>query len=353
MSRAKFFYAHGTAYAVHWPEIVGKIYSALTPAMEPPPPGTLYRAAGLNGQSFGWSLGPPDDPFPDMLDLNVWEPIRVPYWGVTVPMGLSIDSGIDWVVDYLLDSERMPPGTPFALGGYSQGAAVMSGVLKELQSGSVTSRYSQMLGGVMYGNPRRMQGWRGPIGGTWDGSWDVPGSNTGGHGSFPTTGSWARMTTNPPDTWVEFTAPNDIFSATSSSQKGLWWTAGNATLLDLTQSGILNYFFDLSEIVQTVTEAFDLGNGVNNFVDAVGTPFEFPGAGHTSYAFKPPAAINGTFPASGDTCYQLALKYLNGLAGEWATTPIVVPDASPAVTGWQNNLATSSPTLSAGWSTTL
>lgn len=351
MARAKFIYAHGTAWAVHWPEIVSKLYSALTPTMTAPPPGTQYQVAGLGGASFPWDLTPPVDPFPDMLDQAAFEPVRVPYWGVMVPMGLSIQSGIDWTVNYIAS---LPSGTPFALGGYSQGAAVMTGVLKELQTGVLSARFNDMLAGVMFGNPRRMQNWRGPIGGTWNGAWDIPDSTWGSHGSFPTTGSWARMTSNPPDNWVEFAHPDDIFSSTGDSDKGLRWTAGNDTILDLGQANLLSYLTQAIPIAETALEAFGLGNAVNNFVDAAGTPFEFSGAGHTSYPFMPPVGADGVYPASGDTCYQVALRYLNGLAGEWAATPILPPEVPSVFSAWSTTLIPDpSPSLSAAWSTSI
>lgn len=354
MAKAKFFYAQGTSYAVHWPEIVDRIYAAITPAMTAPPPGQVYQVAGLNGKMLPWDLSPPNDPFPDLLDTDIWEPIRVPYWSVMVPMGPSINSGISWLVNYMSDTAKMPAGTPFALGGYSQGAAVMSGILSELQTGSLTSRYSDLLGAVMFGNPRRMQDWRGPVGGTWSGSWDMPGSNSGGHGSFPTDGPWKRMTSNPPDTWVEFTAPEDIFSSTGDSPTGVLWTAGNDALLELVQDQLLLYLLGAVPIAINALAVMERGNAVNNFVDAAGTPFEFSGSGHTSYPFTPPADTNGNFPPSGDTCYQVALKYLNSLASQWAVTPIVVPDPVPVEAGWSPTLTPiPSPALSAGWSASL
>ena len=220
----------------------------------------------------------------------------------------------------------------------------------------------------MYGNPRRMVDYRGPIGGTWSGAWDIPGSNTGGHGSFPTTGLWPRLT-NPPDSWVEFTAPDDIFSSVGDSPNGLGWTALNDIFLDLSQSNALAYF--LNGVALSTGAAFSaaitLGGVVNNLIDAAGTLFQCPGNGHVVYPFLPPPNTDGSYASTavaanglsylapvGKTCYQLALEYLDGLANTWATVPLIVPPKAEVVTGWQPTLtAAGSPTLSAGWSTTL
>ena len=358
-SRVKpvFFYAHGTAYTfgLGFEKVLGQLQ----------PLGKSYLVPGLNGVQKPWNLTVPRDPFPDLVNGDLYEVVRISYPAATIAMGLSITIGATKVIDRI---NALPVGTPFALGGYSQGAAVMSSVLRELQTGSLTSRYSQFLGGVMFGNPRRKVDYRGPIGGTWSGRWDVSGSNTGGHGSFPTTGTWPRLT-NPPNTWVEFAAPGDVFTAVGDSSTGLAWTAGNDTFLDLSQSNALTYFLTgmVGAILAATQTAIGLG-GANNFlVDAIGTPFKLTGGGHTIYPFLPPPNADGSYNTTtvssggvnylapvGKTCYQLALEYLEGLANTWATVPVIVPPKVESVPGWQDTLTSiGSPALSAGWSTSL
>ena len=363
MAKPVLFYAHGTAYTIGI-----DFDTALTLLLNggtTPKPGDSILVAGLNGLVKDWNLTVPRDPFPDLVNRDLWEVVRISYPAATIAMGLSIDIGATTVINKI---NALPAGTPFALGGFSQGAAVMSSILRELQTGSLTSRYSQCLGAVTFGNPRRMVNWRGPIGGTWSGAWDVPDSNTGGHGSFPATGNWARIT-NPPDTWVDFAAPGDIFTSVGDSTVGLGWTAANDTFLDLSKSNALNYFLSgmIPSILYATELAIALGGTINNLVDAAGTLFQGSGGGHIIYPFLPPPNTDGSYastavaanglnylaPAS-KTCYQLALEYLDGLANIWATVPLIVPPKAEVVTGWQPTLtAVGSPTLSAGWSTTL
>lgn len=357
MAKPVFFYAHGTAYAfgLDFEKALGQLQ----------PPGKSYLVAGLNGVQKPWNLTVPRDPFPDLVNKDLYEVVRISYPAASLAMGVSIGIGTTTVINKIND---LPAGTPFALGGYSQGAAVMSSVLRELQTGSLTSRYPQLLGGVTFGNPRRKVDYRGPIGGTWSGRWDVPGSNTGGHGSFPTTGTWPRLT-NPPDAWVEFAAPGDIFTAVGDSPTGLAWTAGNDTFLDLSQSNALTYFLSgmIGAILAATQAAVSLGGTVNRLVDAVGAPFDYSGSGHTIYPFLPPPNADGSYNSTtvvsggvnylapvGKTCYQLALEYLEGLANTWATVPVIVPPKVESVPGWQATLTPiGSPALSAGWSTSL
>lgn len=52
---------------------------------------------------------------------------------------------------------------PFILVGYSQGAAVVSMVLEEIQSGSLTGYQDQLAAGVTFGNPMRQAGKHAPV----------------------------------------------------------------------------------------------------------------------------------------------------------------------------------------------
>lgn len=372
MSRVKFFYAHGTAYLFRWYGVPLSLnigggteggIGAAQPAYD-----QQYFVPGLGGATHFWNGSVPADPFPDMLDSSVWDVVRIQYPASFFPLGLSVQAGADEVIGLI---NAMPAGTPFALGGYSQGAAVMASVVDEMQTGSLTSRYSDFLGGVTFGNPRRKTDWRGPVGGTWSGAMDVPGSNTGGHGSFPTTGLWPRMT-DPPDTWVDFAAPGDIFTSVGNSSAGVGWTACNDVALDLSQSHLLTYLLTgLLDDIATGFNYFFIENGsggpINYFLDAISEPRSYSGYGHTIYPFLPPPNTDGSYPVTSavvdgqtylipaaDTCYQVALKYLSGLAGEWATTPIVVPEPAPSLAPWSTEfIPAGSPSLSAGWSTTL
>lgn len=126
----------------------------------------------------------------------------------TISLGQSISIG----VAELTSEIQSTPGT-FAMVGMSQGAAVISGVMKQLESGSLTSRYGDCIAAVAIGNPCR-QGGRTFPGGT----------DPGGAGMFPEeTGSsnlgWSRNG-NLPSWWWELATPNDTFATVPTDISG-------------------------------------------------------------------------------------------------------------------------------------
>ncbi len=373
MTKVNFFYCTGTSYT--WSMLENGFREALNGvryrgdiAENPITAPKIAYVAGLNGKVAPWTGEVHNDPFPFLLDTAVWNPIRVAYaatsFNVLSPttgtliggMGSSINDGVNKVMAQI---NAMPPGTPFAVGGYSQGAAVMSTIYNELRTGSLTSRKPSFLGGVMFGNPRRQINHRGEIGGSWSGAWDVPGSNSGGHGSFPASGPYGRLTGCVNTEWIEFTAPNDIISSTGDSTTGVNWTQGNDVLINLAAS---QYFGQLASqalaslvgitgpMLTAITQAFNVGNAINYLVDAVNNIGKQPGAGHVLYPALPPPASNGTIPTTsvlgadginylkpnGDTCYQLALAWLEGKAQSYARAPILLP--STGSVGWSTTL---------------
>lgn len=335
MSKVSFFYANGTSYL--WKGIfefgfsidIGSTFyigdKPLNPSSE-----VLRVTAGLNGRTAVWNGAPKNDPFPQLLDPEIWDAHRIAYPASTFPMDLSISQGITNTINAI---KKLPPGTPFCLGGYSQGAAVMSGVYNEIRSGSLTSRQSSFLGGVCFGNPRRQVNYRGSRGGTWSGAWDVANSTTGGHGSFPASGPYARLTNCDPLKWIELTAPNDIFSSTGDSQTGSRWVDANNSFLGLFKADVLGYFLNgsVGDIISAAGTAMGVGNAPINLVDAAGTAFTMGGNGHVTYPFLPPEGN----PENGLTGFQIAIDFLNKKALEWATASIAISETS------------------AGWSTTL
>jgi hypothetical protein len=403
MSKAAFFYCTGTAYTFSWVgtslQVAGMDRwfwgdKEVNPAANPV---TTY-IKGLNGTVFPWPTGVMNDPFPFMLDSDIWEPERINYadsiltfatgGSIVGGMGSSINDGISKVIARI---NALPPGKPFAIGGTSQGAAVMSGVYNELRSGSLTSRYPSFLGGVVFGNPRRQLNHRGEIGGTWSGAWDVAGSNTGGHGSFPATGPWARLSGCDGTEWIDFTNPLDVFSSVGDSSVGALWTQANDTLLGITPPSVLNVALQAllsglvpSNLINAIDYAWNqVGGIVNYIIDAADQQGAQPGGGHVLYAFLPPANTSGIIPAistpvtttftgtsatssvpgisnragritrnttattttsithnylrpDGDTAYQLALKWLNDKAKVYATAPLVIPTTGQI--GWSTTL---------------
>lgn len=346
---------------------------------------------GIDGRSALWDLKSPSaDPFPALLDPDVWVTKTIDYpaaflggpgfMGTGFSMGAGITYGVEQTIKAI---KALPDDMLFAIGGYSQGAAVMSGVylsgLQDGASGPLAAYRDRFLGGVMFGNPRRQRDFLGDYG-VWSGGWDDPGSNSGGGGAFPSTGTWRRLTDCDPDKWLEFTAPGDIFSSVGTTDLGLGWNAALDAFLDLTRSNIINSFF--SGLVDDALYAFmiamgdpaqippwaiggipeslrgpgSVGGKVGFYVDGVGLPFEFPGGGHVTYPTLPPCDSDGTWtssttpitPGDGhtylkadtDSCYQLGLRWLERKAAERATAPIILPSTPETTAG-------------AGWSSTL
>lgn len=384
--RPKFFYCHGTHYIIRGLQdaaaaLFGPINDLMGRLTNPDgiaEPGVMGAVRGLNGITWPWNNSPPTDPFPDLIDEERWDVEFVQYPANLFQMGFSIDIGIENVKQRI---DLMPAGTPWAVGGYSQGAAVVSGVLVEAQSGSLTARYPDFLGGVTFGNPRRKINWRGPVGGTWSGSWDSPGSTTGGGGAFPTTGPWGHLS-NPPDTWVDFTAPGEVISSVGTTSIGNGWRQGAGLFLNVTSvADWLAAVPQVGNIIDGIRAAIlDVASVENLVIDGLNQPWRIGGAGHTHYAFLPPPDANGVVPSTpvtvtvqkpilgtnatvpvdetflapvGQTAYQVALEYLNTLAGEWATVPIVVPEPAPVEPAWGTTLTTPSQVLTAAWSTSL
>lgn len=361
MSKVSFFYANGTAYLFNWLETgfnttIGGEWRIGDRVINPITSLSSATLEGLNGQLVPFDGAPHKDPFPFMLNPDVWDAVKIVYPASTLGMGPSIDYGVNATVKLI---QALKPGTPFAIGGYSQGAAVMSGVYNQIKgsTGALYSRRNDFLGGVCFGNPRRQVNFRGEIGGTWSGAWDVANSTNGGHGSFPATGPYARLSGCDPTKWIEFTAPKDIFSSTGDTSSGTYWTQGNDYILgrqpfqyaaQLVTSALAGIIGISNPIWTAITKAMAIGNGVNYLVDALDKVGEFSGAGHVTYPFLGPPNTNGTYNTTsivdggktylkpvGDTCYQMALQWLEDKALAYATSPVVLGTNS---TGWSTTL---------------
>ena len=293
----------------------------------------LLTVPGLNGLNTTWPDGAPrNDPFINLLDPNIFEARKIGYPALAVPMSVSMEIGITNLVAAITNR---PKGQKFMIGGYSQGAAVASSVELMLRSGGAlhSAHAADYLGGVCFGNPRRQINYRGEVGGTWSGAFDVPGSSTGGHGSFPTTGPYARLTGCNATKWIELTEENDIFSSVGDSTKGLNWTSGNSAFLTLPLVDALNALANLPDILDT---AFNIGGLALSYIDGVGRAFDFPGNGHAAYPWRPPPGD----PDNGLTSFQIAVKWLTGKANAYAVGSDVLP-------------AIPTSTSTAGWTTTL
>lgn len=108
----------------------------------------LLTAAGTGADMW---TGYPADVARAVEDVWYFQPIN--YRAAVFPMGPSVDEGVNEGVRLIL--EEIPPGTPIALCGYSQGAMVVSRILDEFRSGRLRHRVLDLVAGVTFGNPDR------------------------------------------------------------------------------------------------------------------------------------------------------------------------------------------------------
>ena len=244
-----------------------------------------------------WSkLTPRLDPFPYMLDMDIWNPKKIEYPAGGLPMWTSIASGKDAVITEITNTSG-----PFALGGYSQGAAVVSEVFREIwyPGGSLYHRKNDLVAGVTFGNPMREEDhtWPGSLS---SGSWGVEGSTTGGHGCFP------DRLVDTPDLWWDFSNSNDVVSAAGPDEMGEAWTYISGVFINAFNGGSWLQF-----LVQGVFGLLEID--LNTILDAVNFAINEVGSdGHMAYPLEPPTGD----PENGLTSYQIALKYLNEVGAE-------------------------------------
>lgn len=359
MTLPVFYYANGTTWA--WNYLGIQVNSSFSggslfgnpigaqAAMSP------INIKGLDGETFYWDSLIPNDPFPQLLSNDLWQFERVPYPAQLLFMGPSIEIGVDWVINRILAT---PVGTPFALGGYSQGAAVMSRVYNECRQGRLADRRADLRAVVTFGNPMREANHTWPASSGYSGAGDVDGSTRDGHGTFPaaedipatTAGQYVRRFArllNTDDLVWDFTMPAEVISGVGSSDEGKllqqWTLAGLyqnpiTALATTAQAMALWQEIGTKAIVGAVQDAV---TGVIKVQDAVtGALIPQTGGGHIMYPFYAPPNSDGSIPSSGDTCYQLAAKYLNSVGARIYDElhPTVVLPTDRAAFSWFTSL---------------
>lgn len=327
MTKVAFFYCVGTSWAINlFPQGLNR-----QPLLRSAPGTNSATVAGINGATARWDGGPPGDPFPSLLDPNIFEARTVPYLAAALPIGPSIDDGIARVVAAV---NALPSGQPFCLGGYSQGAIVMTGAARQGllpgTSGALSGRASSFLGATMFGNPRRANNHIG-VGGlgttqNWTGG-------SGSHGSFPTTGPYARLS-SAPDNWAEYTHQYDILTSVGDNTLANNWVQANDVFVTGNPFTFFINFLNYA-VLDAVNQALTVAGQALNQRDATGTNFSWlTGNGHTSYPFN-------AYGQYGLTAYQAALTYLTGLAQQYVVGPILGPingGGSPVTAGWSTTL---------------
>ncbi|OHV01315.1 PE-PPE domain-containing protein [Mycobacterium talmoniae] len=217
---------------------------------------------------------------------------------------IAVNNGIAWI--------KAHPLQTFILGGYSQGAAVVSQLLAELMTGSLTAYRSNLVGGYTFGNPMRMAGHTGP------------GLNDpGGHGIAPVNLTAAQV----PPGWVDIANPGDIYTAAPPGQEGkdmtdVYQIAVNFQIADFAtfvNSEITASRGLISDIEQLPTDPAARQAAVQAALAAL-TFFASGTAPHVSYG--------STYVQPGVTGVQYAIGWVNQIA---AATPARTA-ATPAAT---------------------
>jgi hypothetical protein len=365
MALPKFYYSQGTTYLINIVDalatLIGNVVfqvpnivsiklgllggsslvnaSGVETIISPFPASIQGWIKGLDGTSTyaGPGVYGNGDPFPLMLDTDLWNPVFVPYPAATVLMGPSIKYGVDWIVNDILTS---PPGTPVALGGYSQGAAVASVVYNEFRSGRLRNRRSDLRAVVAFGNPMRQVGHTYPGSSGYSGAGDILGDTQTGHGTFHSASTnvpileafvsqFSRLQ-GTEDLFWDFTMPGEVISGIGDSPDGL---RVQAFVKESLRAFPVTALIDIYEVL-----GLNLSGGPSNpnpimgrlafapsgpgmvinpvtgqvvVTDArTGEQRSLDGGGHVCYLFYPPPDANGLIPASGPTCYQIALQYL-------------------------------------------
>lgn len=323
-SRPSFYYATGTAYFL---DIFGSGYGQIGG-------GSTVLVPGIaGGKTITWDGAPANDPFPWMVNPKLWDAMRVKFADAAFPMNMSIAQGTKVTCDLI----RARPGK-FALGGYSQGAAVMSNVLKELRTGSLQARYQDLLGMVTFGNPMREVNHTWP-GALWSGSFDDENSTTGGHGCFPAS---VRLVDTPSLCW-DFANIGEIITSVGDGPLG--------TNLQFAVNFITNYadrraFFDWLKV--TLLTPFNIT--IKQIEDTLNAVKAIGDHGHVSYPVEPPPGD----PQNGLTSYQIALNYLEEIGAKWqqgssATWTPQPTTIIPKIGTWSENPSPSSILNRASW----
>lgn len=284
------YYANGTNYLLSWAEIS---YGIIAPS------GVTRNVKGVNGEFYEWDGNTDNDPFPRLLDPSLWSYRRIEYPATVLDMAGSIKAGADWTIARIKET----PG-PFALGGYSQGAAVAGAVYDAVRRGELSNRRSDLRAIVTFGSPVREAGhtWAGSSG--YSGGFDVAGSTRGSHGVFP---NRLKDTEN---FVYDFVMPDEVITGVTDSPMGRLWTAAAGLLLSNNLVLAALSFAPVASLVSAAAGAISVTDPLT------GSTFNPGGGGHVRYPFFPPPDSDGIIPESGDTCYQIAAKYLNSVGAE-------------------------------------
>jgi hypothetical protein len=168
---------------------------------------TLFTVRGTFGRTIEIALGNELGNYETMVglgvDKNFWNWVDVDYPGdkLSLDAWFNMNKTEEEGKQILINLINKTPGK-FALCGMSQGAAVISSVYKEIQSGVLQNRKGDLLAGIAFGNPRRQTGHT------------IPGGIDPGvfRGASPTHGllGTGLLTDVDKYIWWDFANPNDF-----------------------------------------------------------------------------------------------------------------------------------------------
>ena len=305
------YYAGGTAYLA---DFLGTPIFKLTEQI-------TTHIRDLSGGFITWDA---DDPFPLLIDPALCSYRYVEYPAATVNMGGSIAEGVRWTIDEIKDQ----PGEVI-LAGYSQGACVAAGVYDAFRQGELAYRRKDLRAMVTFGSPVREAGHTFIGSSGYSGVFDITGSTRGSRGLFPN-----RLKNTEPFVY-DFVMPGDVFTCVGDNVVGQLWTQAAGFLLSnnlvLAAASVLGA---LPSIIAS-TGNFSIVNPYTGLYQVIA------GGGHALYPFLPPPNSDGSIPGSGDTCYQVAARYINTVCQQIKeqNNPTVPTPTTPATFQWFSSLA--------------
>jgi hypothetical protein len=255
---------------------------------------TVFEMSGSYAVPYGRVSIPSNSWFSANLDPAFFQWVSVPYPADQYPTTDAIATGVGNLTNLINATTG-----PFVLVGYSLGATIISNVYDEIRTGSLVSRFNDLLYGFAFGNPRRALHATFP---------NCP--DPGGHGVDAD-----NLLATPGDNWWEFAIPGDIIAVNGDDQIGHQRTTVFEALME-------HYTGDLTAVATQITgvpgaryilqNEVDLLFGYNN---ATGPHFQYP-------VFSP-------VPGDTRSCVQIAADTINNLK---LPTPGVINSGVPQLT---------------------
>lgn len=286
MALPTLYYANGTAYLA---DFLGTPLGPISGGGA-----VTFHIKNLDGGFIEWDGDITTDPFPLLVDPALCSYVRVDYPASGLNIGGSIAEGVAWTIQEIKDT----PGEVI-LGGYSQGACVAAGVYDAFRQGELAYRRKDLRAMVTFGSPVRERGHTFVGSSGYSGIFDIAGSTRGSRGLFPN-----RLKNTEPFVY-DFVMPNEVITGVGDNATGILWTAAAGFLLSN------NLVLAAASLAGALGSILSAAGNVSITNPYTGLTQVLGGGGHVLYPHRPPPNSDGTIPSSGDTCYQVAARYIN------------------------------------------